>query len=119
MDTDWLSKVRARAYAIWQRLGRPEDAAERHWAQAEEELRAEEGHGPAGAEAPPVVEEAAGTPGQGAASAAAGTETWTGQDGSVGGEPEAGDRGEGPGPAAGAAKATGKTAGTGPRPGKG
>ena len=38
MDTDWLSKVRARAYALWERLGRPEGAAERHWAQAEAEL---------------------------------------------------------------------------------
>jgi hypothetical protein len=119
MDTDWLSKVRARAYAIWERLGRPEGAAERHWAEAEEELRAEEGHGRAGAGAPPVVEEAAGAAGQGAASAAAGTETWTGQDGSVGGEPEAGDRGEGRGPAAGAANVSEGTGGTGPRPGKG
>ena len=118
MDTDWLSKVRARAHAIWERLGRPEGAAERHWAQAEEEVRAEEGHGRAGAEAPPVVE-AAGAAGQGAASAAAGTETWTGQDGSVGGEPEAGDRGEGRGPAAGPAKVTGKPGGAGPRPDEG
>jgi hypothetical protein len=38
MDTGWSSKVRARAHAIWERLGRPEGAAERHWAQAEEEL---------------------------------------------------------------------------------
>jgi hypothetical protein len=38
MGTGWLSKVRARAHAIWERLGRPEGAAERHWAQAEEEL---------------------------------------------------------------------------------
>jgi hypothetical protein len=115
MDTDWLSKVRARAYAIWERLGRPEDAAERHWTQAEEELRAEEGHGRAGAEAPPVVEAA----GQEAASAAAGTETWTGQDSSVGGEPEAGDRSEGRRPAAKAAKVIEKTGDTGPRPDKG
>ena len=113
MDTDWLSKVRARAYAIWQRLGRPEDAAERHWAQAEEELRAEEGQGRAGAPGT----EAAGTPAD--AASTAGTETWTGQDGSVGGEPEAGDRGEGRGPAAGAANVSEGTGGTGPRPGKG
>ncbi len=118
MNTDWLSKVRARAYAIWERLGRPEGAAERHWAQAEEELRAEEGHGRAGAEAPPVVE-AAGTAGQGAASAAAGTETWTGQGGSVGGEPQAEDRGEARRPAAEAAKATEETGGAGPRSDKG
>ena len=116
MDTGWLSKVRARAFAIWERLGRPEGAAERHWAEAEEELRAEEGHGRAMAEAPPVVEEAAGAAGQGAASAAAGTETWTGQGGSVGGEPQAGDRGEARGPAAEAAKVTEKTGGAGPRP---
>src|SRR5918994_1900167 len=115
MDTDWLSNVRARAYALWERLGRPEGAAERHWAQAEEELRAEEGHGRAGAEAPPIIE-AAGTAGQRAASAAAGTETWTGQDGSVGGEPEAGDSGEGRRPAAEAARATEETGGAGPRP---
>jgi hypothetical protein len=38
MGMAWLSKVRARAHAIWERLGRPEGAAERHWAQAEEEL---------------------------------------------------------------------------------
>ena len=41
MDADWLSKIRARAYAIWERLGRPEGAAEQHWTQAEEEERAE------------------------------------------------------------------------------
>ena len=35
-------KVRERAYAIWEREGRPEGGAERHWAEAEEELRAEE-----------------------------------------------------------------------------
>jgi hypothetical protein len=41
MDAEWEDKVRARAYAIWERRGRPEGEAERHWAQAEEELRAE------------------------------------------------------------------------------
>ena len=40
VNTDWLEKVRARAHAIWESLGRPEGAAERHWAQAEEELQA-------------------------------------------------------------------------------
>jgi len=60
VNTDWLEKVRVRAHAIWERLGRPEGAEERHWAQAEEELRAE-GAGAAspGDEAPP------GTPGTG------------------------------------------------------
>ena len=29
VNTDWLEKVRARAHAIWERLGRPEGAAER------------------------------------------------------------------------------------------
>jgi Protein of unknown function (DUF2934) len=89
MDAGREDKVRARAHALWEREGRPEGGAERHWAQAEVELRAEEGRGRAGAGAPPVLE-AAGTAGQGVASGAAGTETWTGQDGSVGGEPEAG-----------------------------
>ena len=113
MDTDWLGKVRARAYAIWERLGRPEGAAERHWTQAEEELRAEEGQGRAGAPGT----EAAGTPAD--AASTAGTETWTGQDGSVGGEPEAGDRVKARKPAAKAAKATEKTGDAEPRPNKG
>jgi hypothetical protein len=69
MDTDWDSKVRERAYAIWEREGQPEGGAEGHWAQAEEELRAEDR---GGAEAP--------------AASTAGTETWTGPGGSVGGE---------------------------------
>jgi hypothetical protein len=55
-------EVRDRAHAIWEREGRPEGSAERHWAQAEEELRAEQESGGA-----------TGT----TASAAAGTETWT------------------------------------------
>ncbi len=61
MDVDWSDKVRARAYAIWEREGRPEsDAAEQHWAQAEAELRAEsEGALNPGDDAPP------GTPGTG------------------------------------------------------
>jgi Protein of unknown function (DUF2934) len=102
MDTDWLSKIRARAYAIWERLGRPEGAAERHWSQAEEELRAEE-QGRAGAPST----EAAGTPAD--AASTAGTETWTGHGGSVGGEPRAGDRGEARMPAEEVAKVTGET----------
>ena len=35
-------RVRERAYAIWEREGRPEGHAERHWARAVEELRAKE-----------------------------------------------------------------------------
>ena len=42
MEAEWEDKVRARAYAIWERGGWPEGEAERHWAQAEEELRAEQ-----------------------------------------------------------------------------
>jgi hypothetical protein len=114
MDTGWLSKVRARAFAIWERLGRPEGAAERHWAQAEAELRAEEEQGRAGAPST----EAAGASAD-AASTAAGTETWTGQGGSVGGEPQAEDRGEARRPAAEAAKATEETGEAGPTPEKG
>jgi hypothetical protein len=30
MDAEWDDKVRARAYAIWEREGRPEGGAERH-----------------------------------------------------------------------------------------
>ena len=40
-DRTWEQKVRERAYAIWEREGRPDGAAERHWAMAETELRAE------------------------------------------------------------------------------
>jgi len=91
MDREREDRVRARAHAIWAREGQPEGGAERHWAQAEEELRAEE-QGPAEV---PVVE-AAGTA-AGAASTA-GTETWTGEGGSVGGgEPEAGTAAAGKG----------------------
>jgi DNA-binding response OmpR family regulator len=36
-------RVQERAHAIWEREGRPEGEAERHWAVAEAELRAEEG----------------------------------------------------------------------------
>src|SRR5689334_3881639 len=91
MDTGWEDRVRSRAYAIWEREGRPEGGAERHWAQAEEELRAEE-------------------QGQAEASAAstAGTETRTGPGGSVGGEPRAADqdRPAAPAEAAGTVKRT-------------
>jgi Protein of unknown function (DUF2934) len=48
MEAGW-EKVRARAHATWEREGRPEGGAERHWGQAEEELRAE---GDGRAEAP-------------------------------------------------------------------
>jgi hypothetical protein len=50
MEAGW-EKVRARAHATWEREGRPEGGAERHWAQAEEGLRAE---GDGRAEAPAV-----------------------------------------------------------------
>ena len=40
-DRTWEQKVRERAHAIWEREGRPDGAAERHWAMAETELRAE------------------------------------------------------------------------------
>ena len=40
-DETWEQKVRERAHAIWEREGRPDGAAERHWAMAETELRAE------------------------------------------------------------------------------
>ena len=83
MDQEWQDKVRARAHAIWEREGRPEGGDERHWAQAEEELRAEE----QGRAEMPVVEAAGSAVG---AVSTAGTETWTGEGGVVGGgEPEA------------------------------
>ena len=75
MDTGWEARVRERAHAIWEREGRPEGGAERHWAQAEAELRAEQEHG-------------AGSP-----ASTAGTETWT--------EPTGGVAEGGPGPGAG------------------
>lgn len=40
-DEIWEQLVRERAHAIWEREGRPDDAAERHWAMAAAELRAE------------------------------------------------------------------------------
>jgi hypothetical protein len=41
IDMEREDQVRLRAYAIWEREGRPEGGAERHWARAEAELRAE------------------------------------------------------------------------------
>ena len=41
MNDDWEERVRARAYATWEREGRPNGGAEQHWTMAEEELRAE------------------------------------------------------------------------------
>ena len=41
MNTESEDRVRARAYALWEREGQPEGGAERHWTQAEEEERAE------------------------------------------------------------------------------
>ena len=37
MNTESEDRVRARAYALWEREGQPEGGAERHWTQAEEE----------------------------------------------------------------------------------
>ena len=41
MGTDTDARVRELAYAIWEREGRPDGDAGRHWGLAEEELRAE------------------------------------------------------------------------------
>ena len=62
MRDGWEDRVRERAYAIWEREGRPEGGAERHWTQAEGELRAEEGggSGPAAADATGTATEEAG-----------------------------------------------------------
>ena len=91
MDKEREDRVRARAHAIWEREGQPEGGAERHWAQAEEELRADEqGRGEL------AVVEAAGT--AAGAVGTAGTETWTGEGGAVGGGgPEAGTAAAGKG----------------------
>ncbi|MBU3055793.1 DUF2934 domain-containing protein [Pseudomonas indica] len=35
------SEIRQRAYALWEKQGRPEGSAERFWAQAREQLQAE------------------------------------------------------------------------------
>ena len=96
MDEARRQRLSERAHAVWEREGRPEGQAERHWATAEEELRAEEQEqGQAGAA------DAEGT----AAASTAATETWTGPDGSVGGEPRAEDQGQARTPAAEGAEA--------------
>ena len=41
MDKTWQEKVRERAYALWEREGRPVGRAEQFWLTAEEELRTE------------------------------------------------------------------------------
>jgi Protein of unknown function (DUF2934) len=94
MEAEREDEVRARAHAIWEREGRPEGGAERHWAQAEEGLRAE-GDGRAGA---PAVE-AVGT----AAKAEGGAE----RHGPVAGEPRTGGRKRARRPAAEAARRAG------------
>lgn len=40
-DTDLEAAIRARAYEIWERRGRPEGAGHDDWLQAEREIRAE------------------------------------------------------------------------------
>jgi Protein of unknown function (DUF2934) len=99
MDGARERAVRERAHAIWEREGRPEGGAERHWAQAEEELRAEA----------PVVEA---TRTAGDAASTAGTETWTEP---MTEEPGAADQGpaEAPAEAARAAPRARRGAGTG------
>jgi hypothetical protein len=49
-EAAWRREVRERAYALWERDGRPEGQAEQHWFRAEAELRAE-GRGPSQAAA--------------------------------------------------------------------
>lgn len=44
MATDINEKIRQRAYEIWENEGRPEGAAERHYAQATDELMGEDEH---------------------------------------------------------------------------
>jgi hypothetical protein len=60
MDAERDEKVHERAYATWEREGRPEGGAERHWAEAEEELRAEEQGGADPSAAPAAPEGASG-----------------------------------------------------------
>ena len=91
MDEAWQRQLRERAYALWEREGRPEGGAARHWAQAEEELRAEA----------PVVEA---TRTVGDAASTAGTETWTEP---MTEEPEAADQGRADAPAEAARAAPG------------
>jgi hypothetical protein len=40
MATDRHGSIRQRAYEIWEREGKPNDAHERHWRQAEDEIDA-------------------------------------------------------------------------------
>ena len=40
MAPDRHSSIRQRAYEIWEREGKPNDAHERHWRQAEDEIDA-------------------------------------------------------------------------------
>jgi hypothetical protein len=42
MDEAYRDRVRARAYAFWEREGRPDGRADAHWAMAEDELQREE-----------------------------------------------------------------------------
>jgi hypothetical protein len=44
MDEERQRRVRERAYALWEREGRPEGQAERNWLEAEVELRDEQDH---------------------------------------------------------------------------
>jgi hypothetical protein len=88
MDEAWQRQLRERAYALWEREGRPEGGAARHWAQAEEELRAEA----------PVVEA---TRTAGATASTAGTETWSEP---MAAAPGAAGRAEAPAEAAGTAE---------------
>jgi hypothetical protein len=60
--SEYMAWVRERAYAIWERMGRPEGAHEQHWSQAEAELEAE-----GGAVTNPGDEAPSGTPGTGEA----------------------------------------------------
>ena len=100
MEAEREDEVRARAHAIWEREGRPEGGAERHWAQAEAELRAE-GDGRAGAPAVEAVGTAAGAEG------AAGPEGGAERPGPVAGEPRTGGRKRARQPAAEAARRAG------------
>lgn len=46
------AQVRERAYDLWQQEGCPDGCAERHWQQAEQELRALDDAGQVGTSAP-------------------------------------------------------------------
>jgi hypothetical protein len=92
MEAGW-EKVRARAHAIWEHEGRPEAGAERHWRQAEEELRAE---GDGRAEAPATEAATAAAEAEGATSPEGGAE-----------KPRAGDQKRARSPAAETARTGG------------